>query len=155
MPSTANLVGDWRVSGRTIHVKAETKITTEYGPARVGSIVEVEGYQLADNSIDAKNVEVESQPSAPIQTTPGYCRFYGVIKVLPATQDWIGEWTVGGIKVNVMSTTTLVQEKGAIAVGVLVEGLAIAKAGGLEAVRIEVSGLCGSFSLRWRGTGER
>lgn len=138
LPSTANLLGDWRVSGRTVHVTDKTKTTTEYGPAKVGSLVEVEGYQQTDNSVDAKKVEVESQPSAPVRNNPGYCRFFGPINSLPSTQGWIGEWNVGGHKLNIVATTTIVQERGPVAVGALVEVLAVAQAGALEAVRVEV-----------------
>lgn len=142
LPTTATLIGEWRVSGRAVKVSANTFLKTEYGPARVGSIVEVEGYQQTDNSVDAKKVEVESQPAAAVRNTPGYCRFYGEIKLLPGTQGWIGEWQVGGVKVSVDSTTTINQERGAVAVGALVEGWAIPKTGGgLLAVRIEVKGI--------------
>lgn len=137
LPNTATLLGDWRVSGRTVHVTDKTKITTEYGPAKVGSLVEVEGFRQTDNSVDAKKVEVESQPSAPVRNNPGYCRFFGIINTLPATQGWLGEWNVGGHKLNVVAATTIEQERGPIAVGALVEVLAVAKSGALEAVRIE------------------
>ncbi len=142
LPNTTTLIGEWRVSGRTVKVTANTKMKTEYGPARVGSLVEVEGYQQTDNSVEAKKIEVESQPAAAVRNTPGYCRFYGEIKLLPSTQGWIGEWQVGGVKVNVVSTTTINQERGAVAVGALVEGWAIPQTGGgLQAVRLEVKGL--------------
>lgn len=138
LPNTSNLVGDWKVSGRTVHVTSQTRMTTEYGPAKVGSLVEVEGFQQADKSVDAKKVEVESQPSATVRNNPGYCRFFGTINSLPATQGWLGEWNVGGHKLNVVAATTLVQERGPVALGALVEVLAVAKSGALEAVRVEV-----------------
>ncbi len=138
LSAAASQLGDWRVSGRIIHVTDKTRLLREYGPAVVGSIVEVEGYQQADNSIDAKKVEVESQPAAAVRNNPGYCRFFGIIKTLPATTGWLGEWNVGGHKLNVIAATTIVQERGPIAVSALVEVLAVVKAGGLEVVRIEV-----------------
>ncbi|HEX4947799.1 MAG TPA: DUF5666 domain-containing protein [Blastocatellia bacterium] len=138
LPAATTQIGAWRVSGRTIHVTANTILRREYGPAVLGSIVEVEGYVQPDNSIDAKKVEVESQPSAPVRNTPGYCRFFGPIKSLPNMTGWIGEWNVGGHKLNVVAATVINQERGSVVVGALVEVLAVAKAGALEAVRVEV-----------------
>ncbi|MBL8204029.1 MAG: hypothetical protein JNM09_07350 [Blastocatellia bacterium] len=154
LPSATTQIGDWRVSGRTIHVTDKTILRREYGPAVVGSIVEVEGYVQTDNSVDAKKVEVESQPSATVRNTPGYCRFYGVIKSLPETTGWIGAWNVGGHTLNVVAATTINQERGPVVVGALVEVLAVAKAGGLEAVRIEVKSGTGNSAgyVKFYGT---
>ncbi|MFN7931255.1 MAG: DUF5666 domain-containing protein [Blastocatellia bacterium] len=154
LPNNSSLLGDWRVSGRTVHVTGKTKITTEYGPAKVGSLVEVEGAQQTDQSVDASEVEVESQPSAPVRNTPGYSRFFGVINSLPATTGWIGEWNVGGQKLNVVAATTLVQEKGPVAVGALVEVLAVTKSGALEAVRVEVKNGTGNSAGYVRFAGQ-
>lgn len=141
LPAAATQLGDWRVSGRTIHVTNKTRLIREYGLAVVGSTVEVEGYLQTDNSIDTKKVEVESQPSAPVRNTPGYCRFFGIIKTLPVTTGWIGEWNVGGHKLNVVAATTIVQERGPIAVGALVEVKGQQKAdGSIDATKIEVKG---------------
>ena len=144
IPATANLIGDWRISGRIVHVTAQTILISQYGPARVGSIVEVEGWQKTDNSVDAKKVEVESQPAAVIRSNQGYCRFYGVIKALPATTGWIGEWNVGGHKLNVVAATTINQEKGAVAIGALAEVLATITSTGLQAFSIEIKGVSAS-----------
>ena len=138
LPAATSQIGDWRVSGRTVHVTDKTILRREYGPAVVGSVVEVEGFVQTDNSIDAKKVEVESQPSATVRNTPGYCRFYGPIKSLPNTPGWIGEWNVGGHKLNIVAATVINQEHGPVVVGALVEVVAVAKSGTLEAVRIEV-----------------
>lgn len=53
------LVGDWVVSGVTVHVSAETMINQEHGAAAVGAKVEVKGTQEADGSITACCIKVE------------------------------------------------------------------------------------------------
>lgn len=154
LPNAASLLGEWRVSGRTVHVTGKTKITTEYGATKIGSLVEVNGVQQADQSVAATRVEVESQPSAPVRNTPGYNRFFGVINSLPATASWLGEWSVGNQKLKVVTATTLVQEKGPIALGALVEVVAVAQVGTLEAVRIEVKAVTGNSTGYTRFTGK-
>ena len=42
LPGTAGFVGDWVVSGTTVHVTADTEIEQEHGPIAVGATVEVE-----------------------------------------------------------------------------------------------------------------
>lgn len=144
LPGTTGQIGDWQISGRTVHVTSSTRIKQEYGPVAIGSIVEVEGARQADGSVNAAKIEIEDRVSAPIRNTPGYCRFYGVVRSLPTTQDLVGEWNVGGHKLNVTTETKINQEKGPVAVGVLVEVLAVLKAGVLEAVSIEVKQPAGS-----------
>jgi len=51
------LYGTWIVSGRVVNVTAGTIIKQKYGPIGVGSRVEVKGYQQADGSVNASQVE--------------------------------------------------------------------------------------------------
>lgn len=51
-------LGDWKVSGVTIHVSATTRIRTEDRTLAVGAFVEVKGTRLADASIDAARIEL-------------------------------------------------------------------------------------------------
>ncbi len=53
------LTGDWRVSGRTVHVTAATRIEQKHGPVAVGAYVEVKGSQQADSSVNATQIEVK------------------------------------------------------------------------------------------------
>lgn len=55
----SGLVGDWVVSGVTVHVTASTRIEEEHGPVAVGAFVEVKGLAGADGSVTATKVEVE------------------------------------------------------------------------------------------------
>src|SRR5262249_52862305 len=63
LPSATNLIGDWKVSGRTVHVTASTEIERKYGMVMVGAFVEVEGAQQADGSINATEIEVKQGPT--------------------------------------------------------------------------------------------
>ena len=59
LPAANSLIGDWRVAGRTVHVTAATQIERKYGMLAVGAVVEVEGSQQADGSINATEIEVK------------------------------------------------------------------------------------------------
>jgi uncharacterized protein (TIGR03437 family) len=59
LPASPDLVGDWVVSGRTVHVTADTEIERKYGMVAVGAFVEVEGLQQSDGSINAREIEVK------------------------------------------------------------------------------------------------
>ena len=48
-----SVVGDWRVSGKTVHVAATTRIEQGGGTLVVGGFVEVQGTGRSDGSIDA------------------------------------------------------------------------------------------------------
>ncbi len=53
----AGLYGAWIVDGRVVNVSPSTVIKQKYGPIGVGSRVEVKGYQQADGSVNATQVE--------------------------------------------------------------------------------------------------
>ena len=43
LPNGTGFIGDWMVGGRTVHVKAATKLKQSDGPIAVGATVKVEG----------------------------------------------------------------------------------------------------------------
>ncbi|MFN3414312.1 MAG: DUF5666 domain-containing protein, partial [Thermoanaerobaculum sp.] len=53
-------VGDWTVSGKTVHVTSSTRIEQEHGVVALGAYVEVEGVPQADGSLTATKIEVKS-----------------------------------------------------------------------------------------------
>ena len=57
LPNTANLVGDWTVSGRTVHVTSATKLEQERQRFAVGVYVIVEVIPQADGSITATEIK--------------------------------------------------------------------------------------------------
>ncbi|MFO3797142.1 MAG: DUF5666 domain-containing protein, partial [Anaerolineales bacterium] len=76
-----SLVGDWIVSGYTVHVFNTTFINQEV-PAALGRLVEVKGYFQSDGSINAFQIKVKGE------------KFYGMVEALPVS-GLIGDWTVG------------------------------------------------------------
>jgi Domain of unknown function (DUF5666) len=135
------LVGDWRVAGRTVHVTATTVINQEHGSAAVGATVEVAGTVRADGSLDATRIEVKSTSASdnPNDSNEGRpATVKGLIQALPLS-GLVGDWTVAGRLVHVVSSTKLKSEHGAFAVGanVKVKGLEMSD-GSIVATKIQV-----------------
>jgi hypothetical protein len=127
----SGLIGDWVISGRTVHVTSATRIEQDKGMLAVGAIVKVEGFLRPDGSVDAKKIEVTS-------TVEGArVNFTGTITSLPP--GTIGDWQVGGRTVHVRTSTRIKQKKGPVAVGVVVKvkGIQLAD-GSIEADMIQV-----------------
>lgn len=132
LPNTPGFIGDWTVSGRTVRVGSATEIEQEDGQVMVGATVEVEGFVQTDNSVMAKEIEVESGPGNEFE-------FEGVVEVLPDTMGRIGDWTVSGTVVHVSAATMIKQEGAPVAVGVKVEVEGSKRAdGSVDAFQIEV-----------------
>jgi uncharacterized protein DUF5666 len=132
----SGLVGDWKVSGKTVHVTAATAIDTEHGGAVVGAFVEVQGTTRADGSVDATRIEIKAAPPA---GTPAPTEFRGAVESLPASPGFVGDAVVSGRTIHIATTTRIDQDGGALAVGSEVEVKGVARAdGSLDATRIEV-----------------
>jgi uncharacterized protein (TIGR03437 family) len=138
LPSNEKLIGDWTVGGKTVHVTERTRIRKEHGPPRVGAFVEVEGNLRADNTVDAYVIEVERDAGAP-DGTIGFINFYGQIKALPTTQNFVGDWTVGTKTVHVLANTKIETNRGQVAINAFVEvkGYLLGD-GSVTAIKIEV-----------------
>lgn len=138
LPATAGFIGDWTVSGKTIHVTSTTTLNQEDGAIAVGAVVEVQGRFRADGSMDATKVEVKHGASG--GGDPGdYVHFYGVISSLPATANLVGDWVISSQTVRVSATTVINQEHGPARVGASVEVEGNRHVGGaVEATKIEV-----------------
>ena len=133
LPNTTGRIGDWKVAGRVVHVSTTTVIEQNDGPVAVGAKVEVEGSQRADGSVDARKIHTDDDSSS-----TGSIEFNGTIESLPSTTGRIGEWGISGRKVNVTAATRIKQDKGAVAVGVLVQVKGVLKAdGSVDATDIE------------------
>ncbi len=135
LPGTPDLVGDWVVSGVTIHVTTATEIEDEHGPIVVGSAVKVEGTVEADGSITAHHVEVSEDAE---DDDFGEVKLEGFVESLPGTPDLVGDWVVSGVTIHVTTATEIEDEHGPIVVGsaVKIEGLAEAD-GSITAREIE------------------
>src|SRR5207248_550619 len=111
LPSTAGFVGDWVVSGRTIHVTSSTFIQTVEAPLAVGVPVKVIGTLRPDGTIDASKVQTEKKEH------PSFFEFTGAVQTLPATSDLTGDWVVAGRTVHVTSLTQIDRDEGPVNVG--------------------------------------
>ncbi len=136
LPATAGFVGDWVVSGTTVHVTADTELEQEDGQVAVGASVEVEGTLQADGSIAADRIEVTEGED---EDEFGEIQLEGFVQALPSTAGFVGDWIVSGTTVHVTTTTEIDQEDGQVAVGAAVEVEGLAEAdGSITASKIEV-----------------
>jgi hypothetical protein len=136
LPATPDLVGDWVVSGTTVHVTTETEIDESLATVAVGASVKVEGTTETDGSITASSIEATEDAE---DDEFGGMDFEGFVEVLPASTDFVGDWVVSGTTVHVTTDTELDQEAGAIAVGAAVEIEGLSEAdGSITATQIEV-----------------
>lgn len=134
LPNTAGFIGDWRVSGRTVHVSGAARIEQENGAPAVGATVKVEGATRADNSVDAREINVK----VAAQNDDGL-KFKGTIESLPGTQGFTGDWRVGGRTIHVSSSSRIQTEDGPVAIGAFVEIEGTPRAdGSMDASKIEV-----------------
>lgn len=135
LPALASFVGDWRVSGRTVHVTASTLINREHGSVALGALVEVKGTQHTDGSMDAITIEIKSNPGG----DPGRDQLVGTIDSLPATGVLVGDWVVSARTVHVTASTLIYREHGAVEVGAFVEVKGTQAAdGSITALSIEI-----------------
>jgi hypothetical protein len=136
LPNTANFIGNWRVSGRTVSVSAATVIDREHGAVAVGAFVEVHGAIQPNGSINATKIEVKTG----VEDREGSnVNFKGSIEALPNSSDLMGDWMINGRTVHVTSSTRLKAEHGAFRAGtrVKVKGVQMAS-GAVVATRIQV-----------------
>lgn len=149
----SGFVGDWRVSGRTIHVDSSTRIKQEHGHVAVGAAVEVKGDQRGDGSIDANTVEVESGASSGSDDgSDDVNELHGTIEQLPQS-GLVGDWRVSGRVVRVTGATSIEQEHGQAVVGAAVEVKGAPQSdGSLAASRIEVNPTNGGGSTGGEAT---
>ncbi len=103
LPSTPGFVGDWVVSGTTVHVTSSTEIEQEDGTLAVGATVEVKGLAGSDGSITADEIEVKD--ASDVQE--GSASLVGTLQAIPSTPTLVGRWKVSGHVVRVRETTRI------------------------------------------------
>jgi hypothetical protein len=139
LPVTANLIGDWKVGGRTVHVSASTRIDQEERPVAVGVSVEVEGSLRSDGSVDATKIQVEDDQSE--------TEFKGIIESFPS--GLIGDWMIGGRTVIVTAMTHIDQEDGTVTVGAFAEVEGFSRPdGSVDASQIEIQSDQNEFEFK-------
>jgi len=151
LPDTMGRIGDWKVSGTVVHVTAATMIKQESAPVAIGVKVEVKGARRADGSIDAYKIEVKFD----MDGANGTVVFRGTVESLPDTAGRIGEWSVGGRKVNVTAATSIKPSNVGVGFYVQVRG-SKRQDGSIDAVDIEVKnkGGGGGNFVEFHGTVE-
>ena len=134
LPNTQNFVGDWKVVRTTVKVTAQTKIDQTRGKVAVGALVEVKGTKQNDGSVVAAEIVVKLGPGSGFKI-----EFTGKVDELPSTPSRVGDWKVAGKTVRVSPATEIDQEKGQVAVGVIVEVEGLLQTdGSVNALEIEV-----------------
>ena len=113
------LIGDWMVSGTTVHVSASTQVRQDDGPAVTGACVEVKGQPLADTSVNASEVRTQKAEDCGQAKQNNNVDFTAAVQSMPSGTS--GDWTIGGRTVHVTAATQVKQEHGTIAVGSCVE----------------------------------
>ncbi len=119
LPAKTGRLGDWKVGGTTVRVGATTYIKQEKAPMAAGAKIKVEGARRADGSVDAHKIEVDSDIED--DDNDGEAEFSGAIESLPNNAGRIGQWSVGGRKVNVTAGARINPSAASVAVGFIVD----------------------------------
>src|SRR5262249_54291735 len=106
-----DVIGDWKISGRTIQVSDTTHIHQEHGIVAVHAFVTVKGLLLPDGKVNAVDIEVEASPAR-----GGRITLRGFIATLPSA-GLVGDWNVSGRVVHVSGDTRIRARGHAVAVG--------------------------------------
>ena len=126
-------IGDFVVSGQTVHVTAATTVKSAI---TIGECVEVKGQRNADSSIAASEIDADSNSACGITGVP--VDFQGTVQQLPAS-GLSGDWMVAALTIHVTAATRIEQDQGPVAVGSCVEvkGQGLAD-GSVNATQIEI-----------------
>ena len=136
----AGLLGDWAVSGHTVHVSINTQIKIDDGilPA-VNAFVEIKGTLLPDGSVVATEIDITDGAGVVREAV-----FSAFINSLPPG-GLAGDWVTSGTHLTVSAATRIKQDAGPIALKdfVQVRGF-IESDGSVTATEIDVESVPGS-----------
>lgn len=103
-------VGDWSVDGMRVVVRGTTEFDLDRGPVALGACVSIEGFALADGSVEATEIEVISS-SGGCDDDPDDdeddVEFSGFVEEIPDTPGFVGDWVVAGRMVVVDRQTDI------------------------------------------------
>jgi acetyltransferase-like isoleucine patch superfamily enzyme len=137
LPATANLVGDWVVSGRTVHVTSTTQIRPSTSAVTVGTFVEIDGTLQTDNSVNASSVEVEHAEGNGVLTP--FFALFGTVEALPAAPNFVGDWVVSGRTIHVSTNAQILTNHRPLVVGSFVRVVGTLRSdGSIDATQIQV-----------------
>ena len=106
---TKGVIGTWQVNGREVQVTKQTRVKEKYGPASVGSYVEIEG-NYSDKNFTVYEMEVKGINSRTTQKSYNNI-FTGKIERMPQGQ-YEGLWMVAGHEVKVNHKTLIDEAAG-------------------------------------------
>ena len=135
LPDNQNFIGNWTVNGRVVRVSTSTAIDQPNNAQIViGANVEIEGCLASDGSILAESIKVKSSGG-----NVGSTELTGTVESLPSAAGRIGQWSVGGRKINVTSGTRISPNVNMVAIGfsVRVKGM-LRQDGSIDAAEIEI-----------------
>lgn len=118
-------VNPWKIAGQPVAVDDNTHIVLTTGTAAPGMWASVQARRLADDSLLAGRITVR----------PPEMRLKGPVQAKPTNN--LGAWTIAGQTFLVDEDTRINLRAGPIKVGTWVEVVAVEKAGGLLALRIQ------------------
>ncbi|MBI5302102.1 MAG: hypothetical protein HY868_08200 [Chloroflexi bacterium] len=119
LPNTPGFIGDWKVNNVIVHVTSGTVVDQQKGAVSIGALVAVQGWPKPDGSVDGTFITV-------VAGVGDKTKFFGIVKVLPAAANLVGDWTVQvavnqSVIVHVANTTKIDQTKGNVVVGAFVK----------------------------------
>ncbi len=106
LPSTTGFLGDWTVSGLTVHVSTDTELDLDGGTVAVGDAVKVEGTLAQDGSVTAREIQSEDAENVDEDSTS----LTGTATAVPGG-DHVGRWRVSTHAVRVTDATRIVHER--------------------------------------------
>jgi len=136
----AGLLGDWTVSGHTVHVSITTQIKMDDGvlPA-ISAFVDVKGSLLPDGSVIATDIDITDGAGVVRDVT-----FRGFIDALPAG-GLSGDWVASGTHLNVSAATRIRQDVGPVALKDFIQVRGLIEAdGSVTAEEVDVQSVPGS-----------
>jgi hypothetical protein len=136
----AGLLGDWGVSGHTVHVSINTqiKMDDEILPT-INAFVVIKGSLLPDGSVVATEIEITNGAGVVREAA-----FSGFVDSLPAG-GLAGDWVASGTHLTVSAATKIKQDLGPVALKdfIQVHGF-IESDGSVTAAEIDVQSVPGS-----------
>jgi uncharacterized protein (TIGR03437 family) len=137
--------GQWEVGGTQVTVSAATELNADSGEFQTGACVRVEGRQLPNGSVLAR--EVTTHPATDCGDDGNIVEFAGIVTAKP-DDGQIGDWTISTQQIAVSEDTELDTTDGPLRLGACVEVSGIAQEdGSIAASRVDVESASGACLL--------
>ncbi|MDH3347619.1 MAG: DUF5666 domain-containing protein [Desulfobulbaceae bacterium] len=130
------VIGTWQIDDREIQVTKDTRVKEKYGPASMGSYVEIEG-NYSDKNFTAYEIEVKRINSRTTQKSYNNI-FTGKIERMPQGK-YDGLWMVSGHEVKVNNKTLIDETAGEASPGSEVRVRGIRSGNTVNAFEIKIT----------------